>query len=206
VCVCVCARVHCPRLMLTFFTTATFLTPNSHAYTKVLVERAHEKLANENVSTWQCVQRTVHCYYTTWQAQTLFGVLILCNFAVNIVKVASTSIMATATTNVSAASTNVSASEEMILPDSHQHVYEMFDNIFTLLFTVELAVNFVATWSSEFLADPWNYFDFAIVCVSLLTLALLPSLMPKSTTSVLKLVSTHTRTHTRTHTTTCVCV
>ena len=170
-----------------------------HHYQKVLVERANEKLANENVSTWQCVQRTVHCYYTTWQAQTLVGVLILCNFAVNIVKAASqsresapTSVMATATSNVSAASTNVSASEEMILPDSHQHVYEMFDNIFTLLFTVELAVNLVATWASEFLADPWNYFDFAIVCVSLLTLALPPSLMPKSTTSVLKLVSTNT--------------
>ena len=46
------------------------------------------------------------------------------------------------------------------------------DMVFTILFTIELVVNMFSHWFWEFWQDSWNIFDFLVVGVSLISLAL----------------------------------
>jgi voltage-gated sodium channel len=51
---------------------------------------------------------------------------------------------------------------------------ELVDLIFTVIFTVELAINAFAHWFRPFVRDPWNHFDFCVVLLSLLALGSFP--------------------------------
>lgn len=62
-----------------------------------------------------------------------------------------------------------------LLPEEDTHVYRDFRTLewsFTLIFTVELILNVVAHWFLPFWKDAWNCFDFVVVGVSLLGLAI----------------------------------
>ncbi|KAK3263980.1 hypothetical protein CYMTET_27252 [Cymbomonas tetramitiformis] len=50
--------------------------------------------------------------------------------------------------------------------------FKVFEVIFTVAFTVELVVNIYAHWFWEFWSSGWNIFDFVVVGVSLLAIAL----------------------------------
>lgn len=47
-----------------------------------------------------------------------------------------------------------------------ESVFELLDFTFTILFTMELAMNMFATFLWEFLGDSWNYFDVVVVSIS----------------------------------------
>ena len=49
-------------------------------------------------------------------------------------------------------------------------LFEIGDTVFTLIFTVELALNLTAHWWSPFWNDGWNVFDFVVVTVCLLSM------------------------------------
>ena len=53
---------------------------------------------------------------------------------------------------------------------------ELLDMFFTIVFTVELAINLYANWIRPFLSDGWNNFDFVVVSLSLIALG--PVAMP----------------------------
>jgi len=69
----------------------------------------------------------------------------------------------------------VSACEKVILPGEgspEQGVFLVFEWFFGLIFTVELAWNMYGSWWGMFWASGWNWFDFIIVLISLLSLGL----------------------------------
>lgn len=50
------------------------------------------------------------------------------------------------------------------------NLFETIDFAFTVVFTIELCVNIFATFVWEFVTDSWNWFDFIVVFVSLISL------------------------------------
>jgi len=69
----------------------------------------------------------------------------------------------------------VSAIEKVVLPQEgspEQFVFLIFEWFFGLIFTVELAWNMYGSWWSLFWQSGWNWFDFIIVLISLLSLGL----------------------------------
>jgi hypothetical protein len=57
--------------------------------------------------------------------------------------------------------------------DEHANtIFEFVDLGFTIIFTIELLVNLFATFLWEFVGDAWNWFDFVVVAVSLISLVL----------------------------------
>ena len=57
--------------------------------------------------------------------------------------------------------------------DEHANtIFEFVDLGFTIIFTIELLVNMFATFLWEFVGDAWNWFDFVVVAVSLISLVL----------------------------------
>jgi voltage-gated sodium channel len=77
--------------------------------------------------------------------QNFFGAVILSSFLVSLVRT------------------------EMVPPSGspNDEIFEIVDFVFTGLFTIELAVTWVAFWFFEFFRDGWHIFDAAIVGVSL---------------------------------------
>jgi voltage-gated sodium channel len=75
-------------------------------------------------------------------------------------------------------------------PGKTDLAFDMLDNAFTCIFSVELVVNLIATWPNEFLADAWNYFDTLTVCVSVATLILPESILPPESSITLKIFRT----------------
>lgn len=69
----------------------------------------------------------------------------------------------------------VSACEKVILPEEgsqEQAVFLVFEWFFGLIFSIELAWNMYGSWWGMFWASGWNWFDFIIVLISLLSLGL----------------------------------
>jgi len=59
--------------------------------------------------------------------------------------------------------------------DENEHANTIFESVdlgFTIIFTIELLVNMFATLLWEFVGDAWNWFDFVVVAVSLISLVL----------------------------------
>ena len=50
-------------------------------------------------------------------------------------------------------------------------VFSILEIFFTIAFAVELAVNLIANYFHPFICDPWNWFDCAVVTISLASLA-----------------------------------
>jgi len=53
--------------------------------------------------------------------------------------------------------------------DKHQGVFQIFELIFNIAFTIELSVNLYAFWFAPFWKSGWNVFDFLVVTIGLLT-------------------------------------
>eukprot|EP00854_Cymbomonas_tetramitiformis_P007855 gene7855-9328_t len=72
----------------------------------------------------------------------------------------------------------VAHSKYIVVPDDMQDVFTVFEDIFTVIFTVELFLNMYAHWCWKFWGSGWNIFDFLVVTVSLLarTLAGIPGI------------------------------
>mmetsp|Transcript_5695 Transcript_5695/g.18351 ORF Transcript_5695/g.18351 Transcript_5695/m.18351 type:complete len:285 (-) Transcript_5695:2674-3528(-) len=83
----------------------------------------------------------------TWQST--FSILIVGNFVVNICQ-----------TSAAPFSNQTYGQQNVVL-------FHTFDWVFTLLFSVELAMNLFGNWITPFFESNWNLFDFAIVTVSI---------------------------------------
>mmetsp|Transcript_5690 Transcript_5690/g.18314 ORF Transcript_5690/g.18314 Transcript_5690/m.18314 type:complete len:439 (-) Transcript_5690:2197-3513(-) len=83
----------------------------------------------------------------TWQST--FSILIVGNFVVNICQ-----------TSAAPFSNQTYGQQNVVL-------FHTFDWAFTLLFSVELAMNLFGNWITPFFESNWNLFDFAIVTVSI---------------------------------------
>mmetsp|Transcript_21259 Transcript_21259/g.48808 ORF Transcript_21259/g.48808 Transcript_21259/m.48808 type:complete len:579 (-) Transcript_21259:171-1907(-) len=90
---------------------------------------------------WQQYVRNI---YTSTPCQVLVAILIFGNFAAN-------------------------ATQFQLVPkegSSEETLFFIIDLIFSVLFTLELAVNLFAHWLTPFISDGWNVFDFIVVLVS----------------------------------------
>ncbi|EKX40769.1 hypothetical protein GUITHDRAFT_113039 [Guillardia theta CCMP2712] len=95
-------------------------------------------------------RRKVRWFYVGDRCQVFVAGIIMCNFLLNIFEA-----------HFNAA------------PDTQlANVFDQIDLLFTIFFTVELVINIFATWFVEFVSDGWNWFDFGVVLVSLLSLVL----------------------------------
>lgn len=119
------------------------------AITQVLLMRRDYELHQEPVSNLQRTRRIVRWYYMHQKSQLLVAFLITFNFMANVVD-----------------HQNNSPSHE---PGSG--AFEKLDLAFTCIFVIELSVNLFSTLVWEFLSDGWNYFDFLVVLVSIMSLA-----------------------------------
>eukprot|EP00960_Hanusia_phi_P042200 755364-Hanusia_phi.AAC.2 len=88
-------------------------------------------------------------HYTSANFQVLVAVLIYCNFILNMIE-----------------------SQSRDPNQALSFVLSTGNTFFTALFTLELAINMFSTLWRDFLVDPWNYFDFFVVIIGLLTLFL----------------------------------
>lgn len=73
---------------------------------------------------------------------------------------------------------NAVEAQYVVVPDDMVTVFTIFEDIFTVIFTVELSLNMYAHWCWKFWSSGWNIFDFLVVTVSLLarTLAGIPGI------------------------------
>jgi hypothetical protein len=69
---------------------------------------------------------------------------------------------------------NIVEAQFTLLPndDPTSLIFEYTDLIFTILFTIELAINLFSTLVKSFVKDPWNFFDLTVVAVSLFSLGM----------------------------------
>lgn len=102
------------------------------------------------MSTLSKIRRKVRWAYIGDRCQVLLACLIMINFVINICE----------------AHFNGKKTDVLIA------VFEKFNLAFTIIFTVELVVNMFATLFLEFVSDAWNWFDFTVVLVSLLSLGM----------------------------------
>ncbi len=51
-------------------------------------------------------------------------------------------------------------------------MFKVVEEVFTVLFTVELSMNMIANWWKPFWEDPWNSLDFLVVLISVLSMGL----------------------------------
>ena len=103
------------------------------------------------VSTFLFVRRRVRWFYFGDYCQIFVACLIMLNFGLNIVEAQFTLLPSTDPTSI---------------------LFSNLDTVFTVLFTVELMINMFSTLVHAFFADPWNYFDFTVVAISLLSLGM----------------------------------
>lgn len=69
----------------------------------------------------------------------------------------------------------VSAAEAQIKPSEGSTAFDVFlvfEYFFAIAFTVELVINWYGFWFIPFWLNAWNWFDFVVVVISLLSLAL----------------------------------
>lgn len=96
-------------------------------------------------------QSIVSRYYKSTPTQVCVALLIGANFIANIV-------------------------EKEIDPDGikHNNVFGALEICFNVLFTIELAMNMYGHWFFNFWKDVWNWFDFVVVSIGLVTMMDLP--------------------------------
>lgn len=100
---------------------------------------------------WECwcickYQTYVRRWYSSLLIQVTVAVFIFLNFLVEI------------------------ANAQAVNDYSTEGVFQFFEWFFTILFTIELAINMFAHWWFRFWQDGWNWFDFIVVGVSLLAI------------------------------------
>ena len=103
----------------------------------------------QQLSPWQKTQRLALAIHDTDLFQQFFGFIILASFVVSLVRAEITPAVDSKT----------------------DKIFETLDLIFTLFFTAELVVTFIAHAFMLFFRDAWRVFDFVIVSVSLLALS-----------------------------------
>lgn len=92
-------------------------------------------------------------FYTGTEVQVFVACLIFVNFIVNAVEA------------------QIMDKEDEVV----QLTFQIFEYFFTVVFTLELVLNMYAFWFFEFFQSGWNWFDFIVVCIGLITL-FVPSL------------------------------
>ena len=96
---------------------------------------------------WQA-QPWARAFYNHIAIQMFVAGLIFCNFIIN-------------------------AAEAEVLPDEDERGFFYYSEwFFNTVFAVELVLNMYAHWLRRFWRDPWNWFDFIVVMVGLISLAL----------------------------------
>mmetsp|Transcript_1389 Transcript_1389/g.3032 ORF Transcript_1389/g.3032 Transcript_1389/m.3032 type:complete len:772 (-) Transcript_1389:640-2955(-) len=98
----------------------------------------------------ETIRRKVRWFYVGDRCQVFVAGIIMCNFLLNIFEA------------------HFNAPPDSPLAGA----FDQIDLLFTVFFTVELVINIFATWFAEFVSDGWNWFDFGVVLVSLLSLVL----------------------------------
>ncbi|KAK3247976.1 hypothetical protein CYMTET_42543 [Cymbomonas tetramitiformis] len=99
----------------------------------------------ENARGLLAYQHVVYTWYNSSTIQIVVALLILVNFVVN--------------------------AAEAQVPDEGDHpIFKGFEIFFTVIFTLELVLNLFAHWCGLFWASGWNWFDFIVVAISLLSL------------------------------------
>lgn len=108
-------------------------------------------------------QQAVELFYNSTSVQIGVACVIGANFATNIV-------------------------EKQIDPygDKHNDVFSVFEFIYNVLFTIELAVNMYGHWCCRFWKSGWNIFDCVVVSIGVL--GMLERALPISLPSALKLL------------------
>eukprot|EP00960_Hanusia_phi_P003962 116421-Hanusia_phi.AAC.1 len=118
---------------------------------EVLKETAkRERKAAQRFNQWSLMQKRIKKTYSSVVCQGFIAILIVLNFLVNIV-------------------------EKQINPEESSNGAALFNNLdifFTVIFTVELLLNITANFFWNFVLDGWNIFDFIIITISILQLAL----------------------------------
>ena len=111
------------------------------------VLKTQNKLPPAKMSVFSRIRRRVRWIYIGDRFQVMLACLIMLNFLVNICEAQFKS----NTPGVTA-------------------VFETFNLVFTVIFTVEIVINLFSTLVWEFISDAWNLFDLTVVLVSLLSL------------------------------------
>ena len=81
--------------------------------------------------------------------QSFIGLVLLCNFAANILEAERAALGAT---------------------ESELAAYELLDMCFSFFYVLELTINIWGSWFWDFVSDWWNIFDLVVVCTSVLEL------------------------------------
>ncbi|EKX36873.1 hypothetical protein GUITHDRAFT_145375 [Guillardia theta CCMP2712] len=110
----------------------------------VTAAKAKEQRALSKLECWNAKVKKV---YDSFPFQLFVILLIFVNFAFNIAE----------------AELNTAPDDPL------NNLFQNADNFFTIIFTVELAINVTANWITPFLMDSWNVLDTSVVVVSLLS-------------------------------------
>ncbi|EKX49828.1 hypothetical protein GUITHDRAFT_104223 [Guillardia theta CCMP2712] len=123
---------------------------SGRTFTFRLCKEQKRERARAGSTAFQRFQAKVAAFYSSNAVQGFVAVLIFANFIAN-------------------------AIESEIKPAEGTQVAKNFstlDLIFTILFTIELCLNLLASWFWPFVQDGWSMFDLVVVTVSLLALVL----------------------------------
>ena len=115
------------------------------------VKRESDRFLRENHRTeFYKVQRWMKGVYDSELMMSTGAVLVLANFVVNICQFE-------------------------LLPEEGTQLSKAFyvmEEVFTILFAIELSMNMIANWWAPFWSDPWNILDFVVVVVSAIAMGL----------------------------------
>lgn len=111
----------------------------------------HERFLRENHRTnFYKLQRWMKQVYDSEYCSCTGAVMVLVNFIANIVQF-----------------------EMLPVEGSHElHVFQIVEDVFTVLFTLELSMNMIANWFYPFWSDTWNILDFVVVLISIVAIPL----------------------------------
>eukprot|EP00960_Hanusia_phi_P068162 766775-Hanusia_phi.AAC.1 len=109
---------------------------------------ATESALHDSLGEFERMRYKIGRFYDSNSVQSLVAVLITLNFLAN------------------------ATQSELLPPDgsSLSSFFAVLDDVFTIMFTIELGLNLISHWFWPFVSDGWSVFDFVIVSISLVAM------------------------------------